>query len=87
MAEFVGAFPSSLALDDRNNIVREAEAYVYDVNDANLASPLPITDLQGSRSPAASSSHRMGSSRSSGPQPVCSRYTSSPASVSLTSPM
>ncbi|WHE35136.1 SGNH/GDSL hydrolase family protein [Microbacterium sp. BDGP8] len=47
MAEFVGAFPSSLALDDRNNIVREAEAYVYDVNDANLASPLPITDLQG----------------------------------------
>lgn len=47
MAEFVGAFPSSLALDDRNNIVREAEAHVYDVNDTALASPLPITDLQG----------------------------------------
>lgn len=47
MAEFVGAFPSSLALDDRNNVVREAEAYVYDVNDTNLASPLPVTDVQG----------------------------------------
>lgn len=47
MVEFVGAFPSTLALDDRNNIVREAEAHVYDVNDTNLASPLPVTDLQG----------------------------------------
>ncbi|MDD7930058.1 SGNH/GDSL hydrolase family protein [Microbacterium thalli] len=47
MAEFVGAFPSTVAMDENNNIVREAEAYVYDVNDTNLASPLPITDLQG----------------------------------------
>ncbi|WP_424448837.1 hypothetical protein [Microbacterium arborescens] len=47
MAEFVGAFPSTLALDERNNVVTEAEAYVYDVEDATLSSPLPVTDLQG----------------------------------------
>lgn len=47
MVEIIGAFPSHIAMDDRNNIIREAEAFVYAVTDTTFLSPLPITDLQG----------------------------------------